>query len=157
MDNFEIPFLLIASLWGAFSVVFKALELIRDQRGVILRHTREGKKDRLLDPMEIQHHAFFEWLPLWIGTSSFLLFLSVAIAVAPDLILSEGGSLDELRWLFYFAASIPAFGFLAFVMGGMYDIRLFKKARLQLASQTQPNQVIQPDGGCTAISDHTNR
>ena len=125
MSNLGIPILLMVTLWGAFNVVFKALQMMTDRRDRFQGFTDHEVGDHHPE-VNVKLQFFFDWLPIWIGTGAFLLLFTIVILFIPEY-LQPGKNLELSKKLCYLTAIIPGIGAVAFLIGGAMDIKLFMK------------------------------
>ncbi len=126
MDKLGIPILLLAAIWGAFNVVFKAVEMMTDRRDRFQGFTSHDVGDHLPD-INVKRQFFLDWLPIWLGTGAFLALFTIIIFYIPDYLERDDSKLKLSRNLCYAVAVIPLIATIAFFFGGLMDIRLFIK------------------------------
>jgi hypothetical protein len=78
MDSLGLPLVLLGAVWGAFSPVLKAIEMLNERRDKVLGH----------DPkLSLKHRKlllYSDWLPIMLGAYTFLFIISAFILRAPE-------------------------------------------------------------------------
>ena len=78
MDAIGLPLILLAAVWGAFSPILKAVEMLNERR------------DKILDPdskLTVPHRKltlYSDWLAIMIATYVFAGFIGSLIIIAPE-------------------------------------------------------------------------
>ena len=126
MSDLGTPVLILAALWGAFNVVFKALEMMTDRRDRFQGYTNYEVGDHLPE-INVKRQLFLDWLPIWFGTWLFLFLFTIVIFFIPDYLGASNHNLKLSKLLCYLTASIPGIGFITLLISGVMDIKLFRK------------------------------
>lgn len=121
MTELGFPILLLASVWGAFSVVLKAIEMLNKQRDTIL-----GISESHLHINTVQKEIILknDFRPLVYGVSLFLLILTIIVAATPSVV--EDISIWA-RGLCYVVAVFVVFASIAMAIAGHNDILAMEK------------------------------
>ncbi|UZS00226.1 hypothetical protein [Chondrinema litorale] len=132
MITLGIPIILLTTIWSAFSVVLKALELMTNRKDRFLGLIKNEVGNHH-PTVNVRNRFFLDWLPIWMGTGSFLVLFAIIIFCVPSFVDSgfKENLSDELtssiEFLCILIAAIPFFGAIAFLLGGLLDIRLIIK------------------------------
>ncbi len=129
MSNLGIPILLLAAIWGAFTAVFRAVEMMTNRRDRFQGFTEYQVGDHL-PGVNVKLQFFLDWLPIWLGTSAFLLIFTIVIYYVPVYLDPSNGTNEAFEFstrICHIIAIIPGIGFIAFICGGLMDVRLFIK------------------------------
>ena len=121
MDNLGFPILLLASVWGAFSVVLKAIEMLNKQRDTVLGIS-ENHLHINIEQKEIILKNDFR--PLVYGVSLFLLVLTIIVTSTPSVV--EPITIWA-RGLCYVVGAFVAFASIAMAFAGHSDIRAMEE------------------------------
>ena len=116
-----LPIVLLGSLWGAVNTTLKFYEVINERRDQVFELIDECGvcPDITLGPLQIY---FTNMMPLTIATCLFLVLICyVTISIPKYLDIENEIELNRTRFACYAISSLPAFGLLGFVGGGIYD------------------------------------
>ena len=116
------PFVLLAALWGAVSTTLNFFEMINARRDLIFKLIDSCGycTEQTLGPIEIY---FTNLLPLTIGNAIFLsLICYVILSIPHHMKIEDNVEAERLRTACVTIAILPAFGMLAFVAGGIFDM-----------------------------------
>ncbi len=137
MDKLGIPALLLIAIWGGFNTVFKAMKIMIDRRDRFLG-TAEHISGNHHPEMCVRRQLFLDWLPVWLGTTIGLFFFTMVIASVPFYVIQQDDSNSLITWgLCSFGACIPFFAAIAFVFGGVMDIKLYLRIRRKEAANLE--------------------
>jgi hypothetical protein len=121
MPTLGAPLLLLATLWGAVGSVLSAFTIINDRRDKIIALIEECGRcsDKLLGPLELY---LTNLLPLSLGVCLFLLIVAVIVVQIPSyMVCDDQAYLHRMKFAAWFIASLPAFCFLGFLGGAIFD------------------------------------
>ena len=131
MTNLSVPFLILIAIWGGFSVVLKAIEMLNNQRNIILDIKIEGRALSKKQKNIILEH---DYEPLSLGTCIFLFCFSLIVITAP--VINKGWNYTDFKpseIICYLGIDI----FIVFATGVM--IRSFWEERKMMKSHLQDN------------------
>jgi hypothetical protein len=95
VDSIGLPLILLGAVWGAFSPILKAIEMMNERR------------DRILDPdskLTVGHRKlmlYSDWLAIAIATYVFALFIGSLILIAPSFLeIKQEEMRSRATWVF---------------------------------------------------------
>jgi hypothetical protein len=113
LDKFGLPIALLLAVWGAFEVILKTVEMQNKSRDEV----RDEPRARRMQTF------WADWFWLWLGSLWFLAIFTTVLACLPAVVKMEGWTL----FICLLAASMPGFAFLAVLIGGSIDIKVFTR------------------------------
>lgn len=122
INKLGLPIVLLAALWGAVSTTLSFFEIINARRDLIFKLIDSCGycTEQTLGPIEIY---FTNLLPLTIGNAIFLsLICYVILSIPRHMKIEDNVEAERLRTACVTIAILPAFGMLAFVAGGIFDM-----------------------------------
>ncbi len=122
INKLGLPVVLLAALWGAVSTTLNFFEMINARRDLIFKLIDSCGycTEQTLGPIEIY---FTNLLPLTIGNAIFLsLICYVILSIPHHMKIEDNVEAERLRTACVTIAILPAFGMLAFVAGGIFDM-----------------------------------
>jgi len=122
INKLGLPIVLLAALWGAVSTTLNFFEIINARRDLIFKLIDSCGycTEQTLGPIEIY---FTNLLPLTIGNAIFLsLICYVILSIPRHMKIEDNVEAERLKTACVTIAILPAFGMLAFVTGGIFDM-----------------------------------
>ena len=122
INKLGLPIVLMAALWGAVSTTLNFFEIINSRRDMIFKLIDSCGycTEQTLGPIEIY---FTNLLPLTIGNIIFLALICYFIFSIPrHMKVEDHVEAEHLKAACMIIAILPAFGVLAFLAGGIFDI-----------------------------------
>jgi hypothetical protein len=122
INKLGLPIVLLAALWGAVSTTLNFFEIINARRDLIFKLIDSCGycTEQTLGPIEIY---FTNLLPLTIGNAIFLsLICYVILSIPRHMKIEDNVEAERLKTACVTIAILPAFGMLAFVAGGIFDM-----------------------------------
>ena len=122
INKLGLPIVLLAALWGAVSTTLSFFEIINARRDIMFELVdRCGYcTEQTLGPLEIY---FTNLLPLTIGNTIYLgLIFYVILSIPRHMKIEDNVEAERLKTACVTIAILPAFGVLAFLAGGIFDI-----------------------------------
>jgi len=122
INKLGLPIVLLAALWGAVSTTLSFFEIINARRDLIFKLIDSCGycTEQTLGPIEIY---FTNLLPLTIGNAIFLsLICYVILSIPRHMKIEDNVEAERLKTACVTIAILPAFGMLAFVVGGIFDM-----------------------------------
>jgi len=122
INKLGLPIVLLAALWGAVSTTLNFFEIINARRDLIFKLIDSCGycTEQTLGPIEIY---FTNLLPLTIGNAIFLsLICYVILSIPRHMKIEDNVEAERLKTACVTIAILPAFGMLAFVVGGIFDM-----------------------------------
>ena len=122
INKLGLPIVLLAALWGAVNTTLSFFEIINKRRDMMFELVdRCGYcTEQTLGPIEIY---FTNLLPLTIGNAIFLsLICYVILSIPRHMKIEDNVEAERLKTACVTIAILPAFGMLAFVTGGIFDM-----------------------------------
>ena len=125
MDNpAQIMFLMLASLWVAYSAITTSFKIINEVRDKII----QGKNN--VGDLSIKHRKLLlnnDWMIINFGTSAILFVYAYIIFRIPCVISLPGNNTTEaISTLFVIIAFLPLIGAIGFLYGGYKDYTFMK-------------------------------
>ena len=121
-NKLGLPIVLLAALWGAVSTTLSFFEIINARRDIMFELIDKCGycSEQTLGPLEIY---FTNLLPLTIGNIIFLsLIFYVILSIPRHMKIEDNTEAKHLKSACMVIAMLPAFGVLAFVAGGIFDM-----------------------------------
>ena len=133
MNNLALPLLLLGAIWGLFSPMLKAIEMMNERR------------DRILDPaskLAVWHRQlilYSDWLTIFAAAYAFVAFIGLLVYYSPDFVDVDGqgppgGTHAIYRWT---GAILCISSFVGFA-SGFFDFRAMKRYLAQLEKSSPP-------------------
>ncbi len=122
INKLGFPIVLLAALWGAVSTTLNFFEIINARRDMMFELVDKCGycTEKTLGPIEIY---FTNLLPLTIGNTIFLsLIFYVILSIPRHMRIEDDMEAKRLKAACMAIALLPAFGALAFVAGGIFDM-----------------------------------
>lgn len=122
INKLGLPIVLLAALWGAVSTTLSFFEIINARRDIMFELIDKCGycSEQTLGPLEIY---FTNLLPLTIGNTIFLgLIFYVILSIPRHMKIEDNTEAKHLKSACMVIAMLPAFGVLAFVAGGIFDM-----------------------------------
>ena len=122
-----LPIVLLGSLWGAVNTTLKFYEFINDRRDQVFEMIDKCGvcPGVTLGPLQIY---FTNMMPLTLAVCLFLVLICfVTISIPNYMDVEDENDIKRTRFSCYAIASLPAFGLLGFVSGGIYDLIIISK------------------------------
>lgn len=122
VNKLGLPIVLLAALWGAVNTTLSFFQIINARRDMMFELIdRCGYcTEQTLGPIEIY---FTNLLPLTIGNIIFLgLICYVILSIPHHMKIEDNTEAKRLKVACMFIGILPAFGALAFFVGGIFDI-----------------------------------
>ncbi len=121
MGSLSLPLLLLASIWGLFTPVLRAVEMMNERRDKILdsQSNLTAAHRRLL--------LYSDWLTIFLLAYSFVAFVGVLIYFSPDFVDLGQGAQRERTILVYKITGAIFFGISAVgLLSGFFDFRALR-------------------------------
>jgi hypothetical protein len=122
INKLGLPIVLLAALWGAVNTTLEFFKTINERRDMMFELIdRCGYcSKQTLGPIEIY---FTNLLPLTIGNIIFLsLICYVILSIPYHMRIEDSTEAKRLRTACIVIGMLPAFGALAFIIGGIFDM-----------------------------------
>lgn len=122
INKLGLPIVLLAALWGAVSTTLSFFEIINKRRDMLFEMVDKCGYciEQTLGPVEIY---LTNLLPLTIGNTIFLsLIFYVILSIPRHMNIEDNTEAKHLKSACMIIAILPAFGVLAFVAGGIFDM-----------------------------------
>jgi hypothetical protein len=121
IGSLGLPIVLLGSLWGAVNTTLKFYEVINERRDEVFRLIDKcgDCPGIILGPLQIY---FTNMMPLTIAACLFLVLICyVTISIPKYMNVEDQNEIERIQFACYAISSLPAFGLLGFIGGGLYD------------------------------------
>lgn len=122
INKLGLPIVLLAALWGAVNTTLSFFEIINARRDMMFKLIDSCGycTEQTLGPIEIY---FTNLLPLTIGNIIFLsLICYVILSIPRHMRIEDNMEAKRLKMACMVIGILPAFGALAFIFGGIFDM-----------------------------------
>jgi hypothetical protein len=116
-----LPIVLLASLWGAVNTTLTFFKIINERRDQVfgLIDSCGNCPELTLGPLPIY---FTNVVPLTLGVCLFLVLICYVITSIPRYMnVDDEDDIKRMMFACKAIASLPAFGLVAFILGGAFD------------------------------------
>ena len=118
-----LPIVLMFSLWGAVNTTLSFYGLLNQRRDQVFGLIQDCGRctELILGPA---HIYYTNMLPLTFGACLFLCLICYVIISLPTYIHLQAGQSNKVKFACRSIASLPAFGLVSFVGGGIFDFMM---------------------------------
>lgn len=142
MQNLEAILIAAGIVWGSYSVIAKAFQLLNDKRDKILFDKN----------FELEHRKlmfYSDFIPMQAGVVVFLASLTFLLTQIPYFVENNSPSGKDIFYITYTLSVLPGLSVIGYAVGGYQDISLIMK---KLDLKKNPSSEIQQNGTKSAFS-----